>query len=57
MLDAADAQPSQSVIDVGAGASRLAHALLERGFTDITALDIAAGGLDVARRKLGPSNV
>jgi hypothetical protein len=55
MLDAADAQPSQSVIDVGA--SRLAHALLERGFTDITALDIAAGGLDVARRKLGPSNV
>lgn len=55
MLDAVDAQPGQVVIDVGAGASRLAHALLQRGFTDITALDITAGGLDVARRELGPA--
>lgn len=54
MLDAIDAQPGQSVIDVGAGASRLAHALLQRGFTDLTALDIATGGLDIARRELGP---
>ena len=55
MLDAIDAQPGQSVIDVGAGASHLAQALLQRGFTDITALDIAAGSLDVARRELGPA--
>lgn len=55
MLDAVAAHPGQSVIDVGAGASRLANALLQRGFTDITALDIAAGGLDVARRELGPA--
>lgn len=55
MLDAINARPGQSVIDVGAGASRLANALLQRGFTDITALDVAAGGLDVARRELGPA--
>lgn len=55
MLDAVTAHPAQSVIDVGAGASRLANALLQRGFTDITALDIADGGLDIARRELGPA--
>ena len=54
MLDAVGADPSMAVIDVGAGASRLAGALLERGFTDITALDVADEGLAAARNELGP---
>jgi SAM-dependent methyltransferase len=54
MLDAVDADPSMAVIDVGAGASRLAAALLRRGFTDVTALDVADDGLAAARRELGP---
>jgi 2-polyprenyl-3-methyl-5-hydroxy-6-metoxy-1,4-benzoquinol methylase len=53
MLDAVGADPSMAVIDVGAGASRLAAALLKRGFTDITALDVAEDGLAVARSELG----
>ena len=54
MLDAVGADPSMAVIDIGAGASRLAGALLERGFTDITALDVADDGLAAARSELGP---
>ena len=54
MFDAIGADPSMAVIDVGAGASRLAAALLKRGFSDVTALDIADEGLAAARRELGP---
>jgi trans-aconitate methyltransferase len=53
MLDAAGARPGMSVIDVGAGASGLAGALLARGFIDVTALDVAADGLAHARAELG----
>jgi SAM-dependent methyltransferase len=55
MLDALGATPEHSVIDVGAGASRLVDALLTRGFKDVTALDVSAGGLGVARQRLGPA--
>lgn len=41
------------VIDVGAGASSLADALLERGYTDITVLDISAAALQVVQKRLG----
>jgi SAM-dependent methyltransferase len=54
MLDAAGADPSMAIIDVGAGASRLTAALLRRGFTDITALDVAEDALAAARTELGP---
>jgi trans-aconitate methyltransferase len=53
MLDAAGVQPDASVIDVGGGASPLAGALLERGFGDVTVLDISAAGMAYARRRLG----
>ena len=41
MLDVAGVSADDSVIDVGGGASPLAGALLGRGFTDITVLDIS----------------
>jgi hypothetical protein len=55
MLDAVAADPSEALLDVGAGASRVTAALLERGFTDLTALDVADDGLAAARRELGPN--
>ncbi|MDZ7732960.1 MAG: class I SAM-dependent methyltransferase [Acidimicrobiia bacterium] len=42
-----------SVIDVGGGASRLIDHLLEAGYRDLTVLDLAAGALEAARRRLG----
>ena len=47
-------EPTESVIDVGGGASLLVDQLLDRGFVDVTVLDIAAAALDGAQRRLGP---
>lgn len=41
------------IIDVGGGASTLADHLLERGYRDVSVLDIAAPGLDQAKARLG----
>ncbi len=54
MLDAAGVTAADSVIDVGGGASPLAGALLDRGFRDLTVLDISAAGMEYARQRLGP---
>jgi SAM-dependent methyltransferase len=53
MLDAAGVTAADSLIDVGAGASPLAGALLERGFGDVTVLDISAVAVRQARQRLG----
>lgn len=45
--------PKSATIDVGAGASTLVDDLLEKGFQDITALDISASALDVSKKRLG----
>jgi len=52
-LDRFGAQPSSSVIDVGGGASCLVDVLLDRGWRDITVLDIAAPALDAVKERLG----
>lgn len=41
------------VIDIGGGASRLVDCLLDKGFTDVTVLDIADSGLVRTRDRLG----
>ena len=53
MFDAAGITAGASVIDVGGGASPLAGALLERGFGDVTVLDVSAAGMAYARERLG----
>lgn len=46
------------IIDVGAGASNLVDALLDRGFTDISLLDVSTVALDLVRQRLtGTTNV
>lgn len=42
-----------AVIDVGGGASDLAEHLVERGFIDVSVLDVSAAALAEARRRLG----
>ena len=44
-----------AVIDIGGGASRLVDRLLERGFGDVTVLDLSAAALDAARARIGAS--
>lgn len=53
MLAKAGIRADDSVIDVGGGASPLAGTLLERGFADITVLDVSAAGMTYARSRLG----
>ena len=45
--------PTGSVIDVGAGASTLADALLDAGWKDVTVLDASEEALTMVRRRLG----
>lgn len=42
-----------AVIDIGGGASRLADALLDRGYAAVSVLDLSAKALDVAKARLG----
>jgi SAM-dependent methyltransferase len=47
------AKPASAIIDVGGGASRLVDHLIERGFCDVTVLDLSAAALEVAKTRLG----
>jgi SAM-dependent methyltransferase len=53
LIERAGAGPDTDIIDIGGGASRLADHLLERGFRDVTVLDISQGALDLAALRLG----
>jgi SAM-dependent methyltransferase len=44
---------SSAVIDIGGGVSRLVDALLDRGYTNLTVLDLSAAALNTARSRLG----
>lgn len=53
LIEATGAGPDTPLVDVGGGASPLAGDLIARGWTDLTVLDIAGSGLDLARAALG----
>jgi SAM-dependent methyltransferase len=52
-LVTAHSAPDDSVIDVGGGDSRLIEELLDRGYEDLTVLDLTSVALDRARSRLG----
>ena len=52
-LERFEVRPPAALIDVGGGASNLVDALLQRGWSDLTVLDIAAPALEVAKARLG----
>ncbi|WP_027581017.1 class I SAM-dependent methyltransferase [Bradyrhizobium sp. Ai1a-2] len=41
------------IIDIGGGASRLVDDLIDKGFEDVTVLDVSEAALQVARSRLG----
>jgi hypothetical protein len=45
--------PDTPVLDVGGGASTLVDGLLERGFRDLTVLDVSDTALELGRHRLG----
>jgi SAM-dependent methyltransferase len=52
-IEAATPDRDAPILDVGGGASTLVDGLLDRGYRDLTVLDLAAPALDAARRRLG----
>ncbi len=52
-IEELDLPPDAPLIDVGAGASTLVDDLLERGHSNITALDVSEEALGIARTRLG----
>lgn len=52
LIDLLEIAPPAAIIDVGGGASTLVDALIQRGFVDITVLDISAVALSASRRRL-----
>ena len=47
------ATPASAIIDVGGGASRLVDHLIDRGFEDLTILDLSDAALQTAKARLG----
>jgi len=52
-FDRFGAGSTSSIVDIGGGVSSLVDALLERGWQDITVLDIAAPALETTKARLG----
>lgn len=53
MICAAAPSPASAIIDIGGGASRLVDHLLQRGFTDLSVLDLSSAALARAQERLG----
>ncbi|MGQ0624891.1 MAG: class I SAM-dependent methyltransferase [Sporichthyaceae bacterium] len=53
LLAAQGCSPTDRVLDVGGGASPLVGALLDRGYLDLSVLDVSATALEEARAQLG----
>jgi trans-aconitate methyltransferase len=53
LIAEAGASATSALIDVGGGASRLVDALLEKGFQDVTVLDLSEAALAAAKARLG----
>jgi len=52
-LDRFEVRTTDAIIDVGGGASSLVDRLFDRGWHDITVLDLAQSALDAAKSRLG----
>jgi len=53
LIHTVGAKSDSAIIDIGGGASRLVDALVDRGFRDITVLDLSESGVSIARERLG----
>jgi SAM-dependent methyltransferase len=48
-----DATSPSAILDIGGGASRLVDHLIDRGFQDVTVLDLSEAALEAAKARLG----
>lgn len=55
LVDRTGVGKDEGVIDVGAGWSTLVDHLVERGFTDVSAVDLSRTALDTVRERIGPA--
>jgi cyclopropane fatty-acyl-phospholipid synthase-like methyltransferase len=55
LIEAAGAKPNSTIIDIGGGASRLVDALIDKGYRDLTVLDLSASAVSIAKMRLGQS--
>lgn len=53
LIERTGVDPAAAVIDVGGGTSLLVDHLLDRGFLDVTVLDVSARGIALSRERLG----
>ena len=53
LIRATGVNPEASIIDIGAGASRLVDALLDEGYRAITVLDLSEKALETSKARLG----
>jgi 2-polyprenyl-3-methyl-5-hydroxy-6-metoxy-1,4-benzoquinol methylase len=53
MTELAGVAQQEHIIDVGGGASTLVDDLLDRGFRNITVLDVSLHAIEIAKRRLG----
>ncbi len=53
LITRAAAKRDAHIVDAGSGASTLIDALLDTGYSSITAIDIAAQALDASKKRLG----
>jgi 2-polyprenyl-3-methyl-5-hydroxy-6-metoxy-1,4-benzoquinol methylase len=54
LIRATGVSTEASIIDIGGGASRLVDALLGKGYTAITVLDLSEKALEISKARLGP---
>jgi trans-aconitate methyltransferase len=53
LIELVAADTSSGIVDIGGGASRLADCLVERGYQDLTVLDLSAAALARSRARIG----
>lgn len=53
LIESAGLAPDDSIIDVGGGASTLVDDLLNRGYKNVTVLDISPAALERTKERLG----
>lgn len=54
LFEAAGVSTDARIIDVGGGASTLVDDLLDRGFENLTVVDLSSAALEVSKARLGP---
>jgi trans-aconitate methyltransferase len=55
LIEAAGAKPDSAIIDIGGGASRLVDTLIDKGYRDLTVLDLSESAVSIAKIRLGQS--